>query len=95
MIDPANLVELDLNHWYFHTNAEATPRSFLEHMRLTLAADIAYPIILDSDGRVMDGMQRVLRALLDGVKEIPAVQFTKDPDPDFINCDPDELPYDD
>jgi hypothetical protein len=69
MIDPERLAELDLNHWYFHTNSEATPRSLLEHMRLIPAAVIGYPIILDKDGRIMDGMHRVLKALLDGVKE--------------------------
>jgi hypothetical protein len=63
-------------------------------MKLVNAADIRYPIILDKDGRVMDGMHRVCRAILDGVVKIPAVRFEADPDPDFVNCDPDRLPYD-
>lgn len=94
LIDPKSLAELDLDHWYFHTSSKPTPRSFLEHMRLVLTANISYPIILDQDGRVMDGMHRVLKAMLEGVKEIPSVQFSEDPEPDFINCDPDLLPYD-
>ena len=32
--------------------------------------DVAYPIILGHDGRVMDGMHRIARALLDGRAEI-------------------------
>jgi len=66
-----------------------------EHLRLVLAADLRYPIILDQDGRLMDGMHRVGKALLEGVREIPAVRFIEDPQPDFVNCDPDLLPYHD
>jgi len=94
MISPHGLPELDIDHWYFHTGLTATPRSLLCHMKLVNAADIRYPIILDEDGRVMDGMHRVCRAILDGVVEIPAVRFEVDPEPDFVNCDPDRLPYD-
>lgn len=94
MIDPESLAELDLDHWYFHTKSNPTPRSFLEHMRLVLAADITYPIILDQRGCVMDGMHRVVKALLDGVAAVPAVQFIEDPTPDYVRCDPDMLPYD-
>jgi hypothetical protein len=42
----------------------------------------------------MDGMHRVCKSLLEGRSEIPAVQFETDPQPDFVNCDPDLLPYD-
>ena len=95
MIDPTSLPELDLDHWYFNTRSKATPRSIIEHMQLVLAADVRYPIILDKDGRLMDGMHRVCKALLEGIREIPAVQFIDDPLPDFVDCDPDLLPYDD
>ena len=60
-----------------------------------LAADLAYPIILDSAGRVMDGMHRVSKALMQGATQIAAVQFEQDPAPDYVDCDPDLLPYDD
>lgn len=94
LIDPATLPELDENHWYFHTASAPTPRSILEHVRLIRACDLSYPIILDQCGRVMDGMHRVLRALLEGIDEIPAVRFEQDPSPDYVNCDPRALPYD-
>jgi len=93
MVDPAALAELDQDHWYFHSNARPTPRSILEHLEIIRACDIWWPIILDQSGRVMDGMHRVCRALLDKVERIPAVQFVEDPPPDFTNCDPEELPY--
>ncbi len=52
-----------------------------------------YPIILGNDGRVMDGMHRIARALLEGHATIKAVQFEIQPGPDFRNCTPDDLPY--
>jgi hypothetical protein len=51
-------------------------------------------VILGSDGRVMDGMHRVVRAVLDGRTTIRAVRFVVDPEPDHRNCLPDDLPYD-
>jgi hypothetical protein len=91
-IDPRKLAELDEDHWYFHTDARPTPRSILEHVALMRACALRYPIILDPDGRVMDGMHRVCRAILDGVERIPAVQFETDPAPDFADCNPADLP---
>jgi hypothetical protein len=41
----------------------------------------------------MDGMHRVCKAVLEGVDRIPAVQFNADPAPDFIDCNPEALPY--
>ena len=91
----AQLVELDSEHWYGHGNIRPTVRSIIEHCQLMLAADLVYPIILDSAGRVMDGMHRVSKALMQGHTHIDAVQFGQDPVPDYVDCDPDSLPYDD
>ncbi|MBV7596304.1 hypothetical protein [Aeromonas sp. sia0103] len=91
----AQLVELDSEHWYGHGNIRPTVRSIIEHCQLMLAADLAYPIILDSAGRVMDGMHRVSKALMQGHTHIDAVQFVLDPAPDHVGRDPDSLPYDD
>ena len=43
----------------------------------------------------MDGMHRVVRALLNGDRTIAAVQFTVTPEPDFRGCRPEDLPYPD
>lgn len=94
-IDPGTLPELDQNHWYQHPTDVPTPRSLLQHMQLIEACDIEFPIILDANGRVMDGMHRVCKAVKQGITRLPAVQFEVDPHPDFKNCDPRELPYDD
>jgi hypothetical protein len=44
---------------------------------------------------VMDGLHRVARAMLEGRTTIPAVQFVTHPAPDYLNCRPGDLPYDD
>jgi hypothetical protein len=41
----------------------------------------------------MDGMHRVAKALMQGQTAIQAVQFSQDPEPDFIGIDADDLPY--
>lgn len=90
----SDIAELDRDHWYGHGSATPTVRSVVEHCQLIMAADLAYPIILDSAGRVMDGMHRIGKALMLGHDYIDAVQFTVDPAPDYLGCDPDSLPYD-
>jgi hypothetical protein len=91
----ADIAELDEAHWYAHEGDSPTCRSLLEHMQLIDEADTGYPIILDQDGRVMDGMHRVCRAVRDGKDSVRAVRFARSPEPDFVGCDPRELPYDD
>lgn len=93
-IDPRDVAELSENHWYFHDSSTPTPLSIVEHVRLISEADLEFPVILDSRGRVMDGMHRICKAILVGRFAIPAVQFSVDPEPDFIDCNPNELPYD-
>lgn len=93
-IDPSQVAELRENHWYFHGSSIPSPLSIIEHVRLIDECDLTCPVILDSGGRVMDGMHRICRAVLDEQSTIPAVQFEDDPEPDFANCKPDELPYD-
>lgn len=84
--------ELDEPFW---SDADTpTWRGILEHIRLIEAADLSFAIILAPDGRVMDGMHRVAKAALLGRATIEAVQFTEDPEPDYIGVHPNELPYD-
>ena len=88
----AEVHELDDNHWFTHE--EPTCRSVVRHAQLIEAADLSYPIILDADGNVMDGMHRVCKALRDNVPAVPCVRFEVTPVPDYIGQDPDSLPYD-
>ena len=86
--------ELDECFWFGEDNAGATCRQVAEHALLINETDLKYPIILSADGGVMDGMHRVAKALIEGRESIKAVQFELDPEPDYINVDVDDLPYD-
>jgi len=86
------LTDIETPYW-FGAGDPPTVRAVVEHVRLIEAADPRFPIILGANGQVMDGMHRIARALLAGQSTIAAVQFSVDPAPDFINCDPEDLPY--
>jgi hypothetical protein len=88
----SSIREVDTVYW-FDDSEPPTVRSVIEHVRLIQAVDLSYPIILGADGRVMDGMHRIARAILEGHETITAVQLTSDLEPDFTGCRPDELPY--
>lgn len=75
------------------TEEGPTWRALLQHMKLIDEADLSFPIILSSSGAVMDGVHRVAKAVRLGRKEIEAVQFTEDPEPDYVGLGPDDLPY--
>ena len=91
----SDIAELDETHGYEHEGDSPTCRSLLNHMQLIDEVDCSYPIILDRDGRVMDGMHRVCRAVRDGEESVPAVRLVTNPEPDHVGCNPAELPYDD
>ncbi|MEW8004685.1 MAG: hypothetical protein AB2827_18085 [Candidatus Thiodiazotropha sp.] len=89
-----SIKELDENFWFGGEGDVPSCRAVVEHARLIQQADMTFPIILSSTGRVMDGMHRVCRALIDGTPKIAAVRFTQDPEPDYEDVQsPDELPY--
>jgi hypothetical protein len=85
--------ELDEPYWCGAVKQKLTCRDVVEHARLMHECNLAFPVILSSDGRVMDGMHRICKALLMGMSEIEAVRFLQDPEPDFIGVDPIDLPY--
>jgi hypothetical protein len=86
------IAELDSAYWFDH-GCPPTVRNVVEHCRLMHAADLRYPIVVDPDGRVMDGMHRVARALLEGQPSGRAKRLPRLPAPDFRDCHPDDLPY--
>jgi hypothetical protein len=86
--------ELDEPYWS-GDGGPMTCRAVVEHARLMQECDLDFPIILSSEGRVMDGMHRVCRALLDGRDAIEAVRFLVDPRPDHVGVAPEDLRYDD
>ena len=85
--------EIDSTYWYDH-GYRPTVRSVAEHASLIADVDLSWPILVSHEGRVMDGMHRVARALLDGATTIRAVRFASFIEPDYRNCRPEELRYD-
>lgn len=56
----------------------------VEHFYRIKRASLKYPIILDSDGRIMDGMHRLMKTYLSDKPLLSVVQFTKTPEPDIV-----------
>lgn len=93
LVDLGAIREIDQVYWFDEAKERPTCRNVLEHMRLIDEVDLSYPIILGADGRVMDGMHRVAKALLQGHDAIEAVRFEEDPEPDHVGRRPEDLPY--
>jgi hypothetical protein len=87
------ITDVDTDYW-FSFGPVPTVRRIVDQVRLIQEVDLSYPIILGSDGRVMDGMHRIARAILDGRTSIEAVRFVVEPAPDYRDCSPHDLPYD-
>ena len=90
----SSIVEIDSTYWFDSERERPTVRRVVDHLRLVQDVDPSHPIILGHDGRVMDGMHRVARALLEQRTTIAAVRFEQHPPPDFADCHPEDLPYD-
>jgi hypothetical protein len=87
-----DIVEIDTDYWFDH-GYQPTVRKVVEHCRLIHEVNLDYPIVIDPDGRVMDGMHRVARSLLEGRATIMARRLPRLPEPDYRNTQPDELSY--
>lgn len=77
----ASFKELDVDCWF---GPEKTPslREVAQHCQRITGADMAYPVILNDSGLLMDGGHRLCKALLMGQTTIKAVQFPSMPEPD-------------
>jgi hypothetical protein len=88
-----SITEIDTVYWFDGRDEPPTVRKVVEHARLISEVDVSHPILLGYDGRVMDGMHRIARALLEGRTEIDAVRFPSPIEPDYRGCWPQDLPY--
>jgi hypothetical protein len=91
-IDIASLADVDSVYWIGADGSAPTVRILVSHMKLVEKVDLSYPIILGADGRVMDGMHRVAKALLEECATVSAVRFKVQPEPDFRDVQPADLP---
>jgi len=88
-----SIKEIDSDYWFAGSLEKPTVRKIVEHLTLIQEVDLNHPIILGFDGRVMDGMHRIARCLVEGRSSISAVRFLIQPEPDYRNCRPEDLPY--
>jgi hypothetical protein len=79
----ADIAEFDQDCW-FQDRHVPTVRKVAEHARRILEADLAHPVILCAEGRLMDGGHRLSKAWMEGREAIDAVRFAITPDPDEI-----------
>lgn len=87
----ADIAEVDEPYWA-EEGPKMTGRVVLEHAQIIRAADLAFPIILCPEGRLMDGMHRVLKALDLGHSTIAAYRLPVLPQPDHVDVPLSELP---
>jgi hypothetical protein len=85
--------ELDETFWFSSDGEPPTCRLVAKHAKLISETSLDHPIIIDPEGRVMDGMHRVCKALIGGLKTIKAVKLSAMPEPDFVGVPIDQLPY--
>lgn len=85
--------ELDETFWFDQEGDAPTCRRIALHARLMNETDLSHPIILSQDGRVMDGIHRVCRALIEGRDTIRAVRFEVDLEPDHVGVAPGKFSY--
>jgi hypothetical protein len=81
-IDVESVDGIDRNGWFTHS--EPTLRNVAAHAKQIQEADLGFPIILNTDGSIMDGAHRVAKALVQGIEKIQAVRFKKRPQPDVV-----------
>lgn len=78
-----SIAEFDLNCW-FRAETPPTCRRVAEHARRIFEANLEHPVILASDGRLMDGGHRIAKAWMTGLTEVLAVRFETAPPPDVV-----------
>jgi hypothetical protein len=77
--------EIDEDCWF--QGQPVTVRAVIDHARRIEGADLSMPIILASDGQVLDGMHRIAKAVLIGRTSVTAQRLAADPNPDWLRPD--------
>jgi hypothetical protein len=88
-----DIAEIDEPYWFDATDGVASCRAVMDHAQHVAAADLTYPVLLCAQGRVLDGMHRIMKAHGAGQAAIVARRFVVTPPPDFVNQSPDDLSY--
>ncbi|WP_299870442.1 hypothetical protein [uncultured Hoeflea sp.] len=88
-----NIAEIDELWWFQTDDDRPTPRSLAQHFLLVEKVDLSFPILLCPQGRVMDGMHRIVKALVSGAETISATRLEEMPSPDHVDVQPADLSY--
>ena len=83
----------ELNENYWNLNSHSTCNDIALHAKLIFESDLKYPVLLCPNKKIIDGMHRVCKALLENKTTISAIVLPKLPLPDYINVNLDQLPY--
>ena len=77
------------NHWYWFDSEDEKINydKFLHHYKRCEEANLNYPILIFPDDRIADGVHRLVKAKLLGLKTISAIIFTELPEVDFVTKD--------
>jgi hypothetical protein len=81
-VDIDGIAAFDQVTWF--AVQEPTCRRVTEHAKRISEASFEHPVILSAEGYVMDGMHRICKAYLLGLKTVQAVQFSPNPEPDEL-----------
>ncbi len=66
------------NIYYSAIDVINNPAKYVDEYKRILKADMLYPIIISSDGFIVDGVHRLTKAFLDKKNDIKAYIFTTD-----------------
>lgn len=91
----SKISEIDENYWFDENSPPPSARNVAIHAKLINECSLDYPILLCPEGRVMDGMHRICKALILRHTTIKARQFKTEPMPDYIDVKIETLPHDD
>ena len=89
----SQIKEIDEPYWFDLSDVVPTCRAVMDHARLSEAADLSWPVLLCAEGRVMDGMHRIMKAFVIGRPHILARRLIVTPEPDHVDVAASELPY--
>ena len=75
--------QLEGTYWTQGEEEDVTPQWVLGHTRRILKADLNYPILVNSENTIVDGIHRLCRAVLDGRDDIAVQRIEELPPPLF------------
>ena len=76
---PVQEMPLDQVYTAYCSPAEDTLRDFVAHCRMVNDADLAFPVLMNENGALIDGKHRLAKAMMLGEKTLKFRRFDTDP----------------